>query len=354
MTKSSKLIVVVGMHRSGTSAITRGLQVMGVALGDRMLPPMEGNNAKGFWEDIDLNELNILMLKAIGSDWYHLSAIDRFDIELLHKKGYFARAIELLRQKVDEFPGFGFKDPRVAKLLPFWKEVFTLCRFDVSYVIAVRHPLSVVKSLFNRDGIEAEQGYLMWLGHVISILNETKGFKRVLVDYDRLMQAPDQELMRVAKYNALEIDRSALQSYKNDFLDNGLQHTVYEPHHLFSDGSCPPLVREIYTALLDVASEKANLDDLDAQNRIARWLEEFERLKVPLQLIDKLLVQKMNILETMAEHDLRIAALNQSLAEHKDGIHLSLKSCLWHFTKRLTAIIRGLKTGGNVKSGTSE
>ena len=65
---NGRLIVVLGMHRSGTSAITRGLQVMGVELGDRMMPPVEGNNSKGFWEDLDLYALNIEILNNIGSD----------------------------------------------------------------------------------------------------------------------------------------------------------------------------------------------------------------------------------------------------------------------------------------------
>jgi hypothetical protein len=86
MKHNRRLIVVLGMHRSGTSALTRGLQVMGVTLGDRMMPPVEGNNAKGFWEDIDLNALNVEMLNAI----------DSVDIEILRKQGYFLRAIELL------------------------------------------------------------------------------------------------------------------------------------------------------------------------------------------------------------------------------------------------------------------
>src|SRR5665647_3705297 len=63
--RPQKLIVVLGMHRSGTSAVTRGLQVMGVGLGDRLMPGLEGNNAKGFWEDIDLNALNIEMMSSI-------------------------------------------------------------------------------------------------------------------------------------------------------------------------------------------------------------------------------------------------------------------------------------------------
>jgi hypothetical protein len=110
--------------------------------------PFEGNNPKGFWEDIDLNTLNIEML----------SAIDSIDVEILRKEeGYFLRATELLRQKVSSASILGFKDPRVEKLLPFWKEVFIQRQFDVSYVMAVRHPVSVVKVLAERDGIEVGQ-----------------------------------------------------------------------------------------------------------------------------------------------------------------------------------------------------
>ncbi|MBC7193997.1 MAG: glycosyl transferase, partial [Marinobacter sp.] len=151
---NKRLIVVLGMHRSGTSAITRGLQVLGVGLGDRLIPPMEGINDKGFFEDIDLNALNNEILQALGSDWHYLSPIETSDVDALRKKGYFLRAVELLRQKVGDAPTFGFKDPRVAKLLPFWKDVFAHCKFDVGYILAVRHPLSVVKSLAKRDGFD--------------------------------------------------------------------------------------------------------------------------------------------------------------------------------------------------------
>ena len=154
--KNDKLIVVLGMHRSGTSAITRGLQAMGVRLGNRLMPALEGNNPKGFFEDIDLNALNIEILSAIDSDWCHLAAIDSIDIQILRKQGYFLRASELLRQKISGASVFGFKDPRVAKLLPFWKCVFSHCQINVSYVWRCwRNPLSVVKSLGKRDGIDA-------------------------------------------------------------------------------------------------------------------------------------------------------------------------------------------------------
>jgi len=321
--KNQKLIVVLGMHRSGTSVITRGLQVMGVELGNRLMPSAEGNNAKGFWEDIHLNKLNIEILSAMDSSWCHLTPIEPSDLEALHKKGYFLRAAKLLRQKASNALLFGFKDPRVAKLLPFWSEVFSHCQFDVSYVITMRHPLSVVKSLAKRDGIEAEQSYLMWLGHVITGLTGSMGDKRVLVDYDCLMQSPERELSRIAKALELDVNSTELQFYINDFLDEELRHTRYKLSDLLLDDACPPLVQEIYTALLDIVSDQVRINDTHFQDLVVQWSNEFDRIKSPLFLVDKFIIQTETLNQAVNERDGEIAALNQAVNE-RDGEIASL------------------------------
>jgi glycosyltransferase involved in cell wall biosynthesis len=324
MSKNNRrLIVTLGMHRSGTSAITRGLQVMGVGLGDNMLPPVEGDNPKGYWEDIDFNALNIEILNAIGNDWWHLAPIDSNDVEILRKQGFFLRAVELLRRKLSDTPIFGFKDPRVAKLLPFWQEVFSHCEFDVDYIMAVRHPLSVIKSLGQRGRIEAEQGYLLWLVYVITSLKGSAGDKRVLVDYDRLMQAPDRELNRIAKHLDLQIDPVELQRYKTEFLDQTLRHTVYEPNDLLMDNTCPPLIREVYAALLEVASGNTKFDDQELQNKIAQWSADVESFRSTLMLVDKLSIKNEQTTQTLAQRDSWIDNLNQEVAE-RDGKILEL------------------------------
>jgi hypothetical protein len=62
-----RLVVVLGMHRSGTSAITRALEVLGVNVGTNLLPPVDGDNAKGFFEDVEINSLNVEILRALGA-----------------------------------------------------------------------------------------------------------------------------------------------------------------------------------------------------------------------------------------------------------------------------------------------
>ncbi|MDF0606827.1 hypothetical protein HZU77_014375 [Neisseriaceae bacterium TC5R-5] len=320
MNKEKQLIVVLGMHRSGTSTLTRGLQVLGVSLGEQLMPPTPGNNAKGFWEDVDLNALNIEILQAIGSAWFHLASIEAAQVEELHHKGYFLRAVNLLEEKINGTQIFGFKDPRVAKLLPFWKEVFSHCQFKVNYLLAIRNPLSVAKSLAKRDNFSPEHSYLLWLGHTLESLNSSVGKLRLLVDYDRLMQSPDKELTRISKAFGLKINALELENYKNEFLDQDLRHTKYPLEDLSLDNSCPALVREIYSILLLAASEQTLFEGDDLQSLVSQWLAEFERLKPSLLLVDGLLLEKSIVIDSVTERNNQIANLNQTISERDNQI----------------------------------
>lgn len=308
------------MHRSGTSAITRGLQVLGVNLGDALLPAIDGVNDKGFWEDIHVLTLNIEILSALGWDWHHLRLVTPADVEALQQRGYVARAVELLQQKVGGVSLYGFKDPRMAKLLPFWKVAFGLCDFDISYVLALRHPMSVAKSLAMRNSIDAEKCYQLWLGHVLTSLGETIGARRVLVDYDLVLNSPEHEIGRIGNRLDLPIDPIELQHYKNEFLDQRLRHTHYGLNAFPQDDACPPLVREVYAALLDVARDYVQLDAPEMQSRIFQWAAEFNRSESLLMLADRFSMQIAHFTQAVADRDNQIAALTQVLMEHDDQI----------------------------------
>ena len=332
--ENNRLIVVLGMHRSGTSAITRGLQVMGVDLGERLMLASEEFNPTGFWEDIDINMLNIEILNALDRDWYHLSPISLSDLAFLYKEGYFLRAIELLRRKVGSTHVFGLKDPRISKLLPFWKEVFSHCEFTVSYIMAVRHPLSVARSLARRDGIEVLQSYFIWLGHVMANLTNMNGNKCVFIDYDRLMKSPEYELNRIAKNLDLVIDPIGLQDYKSNFLDETLRHTIFNLTDLSLANDCPPIVHKVYVALLNLASDNAKLNDLKKQ--VLRWSVEFEAIRSYLLLADSLLRKSAVVTQILAKRDDQISSLNHAVLE-RDGQISSLNHAVLERDGQITA-----------------
>lgn len=80
-----------------------------------------------------------------------------------------------------------------------------------AFVIAIRNPMSVAASLSVRNGVEATKAHLLWLEHMASALIEGRGYRRIVVDSDRLMDGPRRELLRVAETLGLEVscERSA-------------------------------------------------------------------------------------------------------------------------------------------------
>jgi len=284
--KPKRLIVVLGMHRSGTSVMTRALQILGVELGDNLMAPIENNNSKGFFEDNDLVALNEKMLAELHNGWFCTTSISQADVQHLHENGYFDQAVEFLRNKVGSHPLFGMKDPRVAKLLPFWRAVFEHCQFEVSYILAVRNPRSVVKSLEKRDGLEIIQSYFLWFEYVISSLAFSEGCRRILVDYDLFMASPSNEIDRISKDLGLAIDQENRQLFLSEFLDHELRHTVYDAGDLQNDPLCDPLICETYAELMQVASSQSGLDALKNKNIVQRWSEQFSRLNLLRNLID--------------------------------------------------------------------
>ena len=93
----NRAIVVLGMHRSGTSAVTRGLMPLGVRLGEPLLPPSP-ENAKGFWEDVDVLGLNVELINALGSRWDSLCVLDPQMFDEPVTVPFLDRATALLRE----------------------------------------------------------------------------------------------------------------------------------------------------------------------------------------------------------------------------------------------------------------
>lgn len=314
-----RLIVVLGMHRSGTSAVTRGLTALGVELGNNFLPA-QADNVRGFWEDADLNALNMEMLNLLNRDWHFLAPIEQTDVDVLCQKGYRQRAIELLQAKTSTTEVFGFKDPRLAKLLPFWKEVFSHGQFIVSYIITIRHPLSVRDSLAVRNHFDPEKSYLLWLDHILSSLVGTLGENSILIDYDRLMLSPEKELGRIAKKFGLQINLPELEKFKTEFLDETLRHTVYQLDDMIVDPAIPPLTREVYEETLNIAMNGIQLNDEIFSNKVMLWNNEFSRQRSALVLADKLTRKIDSMHQAIAEKELFAREITRQMAEKEQVV----------------------------------
>ncbi|MDX1722555.1 MAG: glycoside hydrolase family 99-like domain-containing protein [Pseudomonas sp.] len=257
MTK--RIVVVLGMHRSGTSAITRGLQVLSLDLGNKLISGLPGNNEKGFWEDAEINAFNEALLKKLDSAWHRLAKLD--DQALLRPEFSLERkaAATLLQGKLPDNAVFAFKDPRTSILLPFWQNIFTQLGLSPSYLITIRNPLDVAESLHKRDGFAQVKGLMLWAKYVVGALRETQQQQRVFVTYDAMLEAPAEQLARIA--DALELPPpeaapQALREFTEEFLTPALRHNVAALDRLGDRLQVSPFVHELYQLLQQLAADK--------------------------------------------------------------------------------------------------
>ena len=258
MMVKKQIFVVLGMHRSGTSVITRALQVLGVDLGQHLLPAETGINDKGFWEDIDITAFDVDLLKDLGHDWHTLSPILAHEIENPAITPLKLRAAQLLRSRLADTELFGLKDPRMAKLIPFWQAVFEHLQVEVSYVVACRNPMNVAHSLATRDGFSREKSYLLWFEHMLMSTKHTEQARRIFVDYDLILNDPDHQLMRISAAfdRPFSAESQAFREFKNEFLELSLRHNGFAPEDLDLDTAAPDEVRQLHQLLSGLVHER--------------------------------------------------------------------------------------------------
>lgn len=192
---SRHAILVLGMHRSGTSALTRMISLLGASLpGDLM--PEAGDNPRGYWESRAIARFNNTLLQAAGSRWNDDSAIAASWFSAPQRQADVGTALALLEQEFGDAPVVVFKDPRLCRLLPFWQSVFERAGRQCHAVLMLRDPLEVVRSLQARLHDPAtrpaavaatSRGLLLWLRHVLDAERHSRSMPRAVVDYAELL-----------------------------------------------------------------------------------------------------------------------------------------------------------------------
>ncbi|OIR06734.1 N-acetylglucosaminyl-diphospho-decaprenol L-rhamnosyltransferase [mine drainage metagenome] len=320
--KKKRIVVVLGMHRSGTSAITRGLMALGVGLGDHLMPG-KPDNEKGFWEDLDFNALNVEILKLLGHDWdtsVPVADTELRDARLLPLR---LRAVELLRQKTLKLPVFGIKDPRIARLLPFWKGVFGHLNFDIAYLIALRHPMSVARSLKKRNGFEPEKSYYLWLEHMKSSILGTDGCPRLLVDYDLFMDHPEAQLLRIADRLCLPPGpdfKMMVEAFKRDFLDAGLRHTRFLQEDLQLEPAAPGRLDPAYGVLKRIAMDDLSIESPEVEQTFTRLAQHLQEISPALRYMTALECNISNLSTGITERDNRLSSANKGIIARDEHI----------------------------------
>jgi hypothetical protein len=189
MNHSRTVLLILGMHRSGTSAITRALNLLGVNLGSNLLEGRTKINARGFWENKALIETHDRLLEqTLASGWFDTRPLPDKWWKKPSVQPFKTEIREILHRDIGDLNLFAVKDPRLCRVMPLWREILEEEELDVRCILIIRHPEEVARSLCIRDGFDAGTGYSLWLRHVLEAEANTRGLRRMLICYDELLE----------------------------------------------------------------------------------------------------------------------------------------------------------------------
>lgn len=217
-------IFVVGMHRSGTSALTGLLKLLGVELGKQLMEPL-ADNPKGFFENQRVYALNEEILKHFGSRWDDPFLCGHNWLQ--HKNTVpFQKEVEaFLEQEFAESTLFSIKDPRISILFPLWKKACLERDIQPVCILPVRHPMEVARSLEARDGFSLNKGLNLWMNHSLTAERVTRGCSRLFLSFNQLVNEPEGVVERLIETFGLRhiVPENYLEA-THGFVEKGLKH----------------------------------------------------------------------------------------------------------------------------------
>jgi hypothetical protein len=355
-------ILVLGMHRSGTSAVSGVLSALGVAGPKTLASPNEWN-PRGYFESPRIFAAHDELLVSIGSSWDDWRQLDPQWLQAnaaTHRQTIKA----LLSDEFGGAPLIFVKDPRICRFVPFVSSILAELVYRPVAVLPVRNPVEVAHSLYRRERFALSKSVLLWLRHVLDAEFYSRHIPRCFLSYENLLADWRHEMDRVVEKTAIKWpERSNGKGFKIDeFLTAELRHER-SSGEIGDHPDVVPLARDTYETLMDIVANgesKELLDRLDLLrmkfNEACRTFEpavadmEAARRNLAAER-DELVAGRDNLSSECAslrsERD-SVAAARDSLANNKNGLvqeHDELKAerdALADHNERLVAARRAM------------
>ena len=265
------VVLVLGMHRSGTSAVSGTLTKLGGG-SPKHLIPAGPENPKGFFESYKMADFHDELLESAGSNWRDWRSFNPGWRRSAVAADFRRRAKDLFAEEFDSLALPIFKDPRICRFAPFWLDLLREMQATPHIVMPIRSPLDVAQSLKRRNGLSITHGLLLWLRHVLDAEAQTRGEARSIFAWkdfqsdwrsacDKIAADTHLSWPRLSDRTSHEIERFLT----NEFVHHDTDHAALAAHAEVHEWTL-----RAYEALLELArnplsnSALATLDDVRA------------------------------------------------------------------------------------------
>jgi len=252
-------LLVLGMHRSGTSALTRCLSLLGASLPKNLMPANDFNEP-GYWESMDLCVIHDSLLQSNGSHWSDWAEFDHSWYGSSDYRKHKRLIKNFIQDNFANVPLFIVKDPRICRFLPLWRSVLDELEISFYPIVPLRNPLEVSKSLNVRDGFGAARSCLIWLRHVLEAEYETRGVRRAITRFENMLSDASDTTSRIS--NRLGVSwPHPLVDFSSDiesFIDDKYRHSSFALADLHAQPEVGKWIITAYDALCVLADEGEN------------------------------------------------------------------------------------------------
>jgi hypothetical protein len=305
-------LVVLGMHRCGTSSLTGALSLLGFSAGQQLMPA-NAFNVRGYFEDIPLNRELERFLSALNRSWRDERAYqsdwlssDAALTTTQNLKTLFNTAFNFNQPTV-------IKNPRVSRLLPLLQPIWLDAGLAPKYILSLRSPLAVIHSLARRDSILPQRAALLYVAHLLEAELHTRNAPRVFVEYDDLLQDWRKVIAKIESEFSLDMlsscqSGSECASTVDAFITKELNH--FSEDQPTPQGLAIDLALEVYAALRSPqnSSTLSHLDGLHVRWR--NYLDSLEPWLSETLAMDKLTNDLSRALFTPSKELVQLNSLN--------------------------------------------
>jgi hypothetical protein len=297
-----QIVTVLGMHRSGTSLCAHLLHALGVDMAEDAGP--SPNNQKGHWERPRINDLNDQVFTRFGRAWSdpsHILSLPESWLDDPRVQTIKTELVAFITAALRRGTPYGFKDPRTARLLPLWREVFAAAGATPRYIYCIRNPAQVARSVTARDRMARDQAEYRWLLYNAEAVRGAGASEICLVPYEDWFTRPQDTVRRIAAFIGAPEPPPHLAA------------TIIDPDLRHDDEQAPParaLARRLYSLVLDGIIHVGGRTVFDPDVRaFCVCIAEFE------QQVQPLLVEREVLRASVADQNRVIGDLNAVIRE---------------------------------------
>lgn len=192
--ESRYLLIVAGMHRSGTSSVAGLYSCLGADLGTSLMPPAP-DNPKGFFENNRIVFAHDALLAAFDQAWNSEAPLK----PAWETSKHAVQARKRLKFIVEDecksnAPVWLVKDPRVCLLMPLWHQIAAEFGRTLKTVVVFRHPEEIAASLHARENMPFDDAMQLCLKHTQALAGNALPEGTQGIVYDALLAHRDDAL----------------------------------------------------------------------------------------------------------------------------------------------------------------